>query len=89
MNFEEYMDSQIPAWRTELTMEEIEKLTNLFEQKENWQITVTTLLKKQLNDSANIDYVNDYEKARKYLANCQINLGKEIFDRYQIVSKKM
>lgn len=79
MSFEEYMNSKIPTWNTDLTISEIEKLENLFEQKNDWQKTVNITLEKQLNNKSNIDYVNDYEKARKHLANCHINLEKEIY----------
>lgn len=62
MSFDEYMENEIPGYKSLLSEEEISSLKKDYEQKEFYEKAANTCFNMQFSSKANIDYVNDYEK---------------------------
>lgn len=62
MSFDEYLESEIPGYKSLLTEEEIGSLKKDYEQKDFYEKAANTCFNMQFSSKANIDYANDYEK---------------------------
>ena len=78
MGFEEYLTSQLGSHIDELSKEQVAEIRKLYDKLLIWQNTAEITLKKGLNNSAGIDYTNDYEKAMKQVGEASQELASKI-----------
>ena len=86
MNFEQFMDSKIPTWRTEISINVIQELKNMYEAAARWENTVNNIFDMALNhNESDIDYSTDLQKASDNL----ILYNTQLTDNINIIKQKI
>ena len=79
MTFEQYMDEKIPTWKTQIAIEDVEELKQLYDTVNTWEKTIHNILNMSLkHNKAGIDYSNDLGKATQHLEISKMNLEEKI-----------
>lgn len=72
MSFEEYMNENLPNWKNELSLENIQNLQQLYNKMNESQKIRDNVLNLQFSSKAGIDYSTDYQKASSELINAKM-----------------
>ena len=77
--FEKYMDEQIPTWRTDVSIELIQELKELYTKVVEYQKTIDGIFNMSFNhNSAGVDYSNDLQKNQTKLIELKSELQRNI-----------
>lgn len=77
--FEEYMDSKITTWRTDISLELLSKLKEIHGKVIEYQKTIDQIFSLAFgSNKAGIDYSNDFDKAMTELNKYNVELIRNI-----------
>ena len=89
MTFEEYMNSEIPTWKTDISLEVISQLKELYNKKEEWRKILDNTLESAIHhNSSGLDYTTDFERGRKRLGYYQNLLFDEIQNIKEVINSE-
>ena len=87
MKFEEYMNTEIPTWKTDISLEVISELKEIYNKMEEWKkISDDTLESAFHHNNSGLDYSTDFERARKKLGYYQNLLFDSIYNIKEVIN---